>query len=144
MAGKPIMTPLPADLPEDWVIDQIVSPNGAEAGLDEKHGYNYQARQINEAQRGVNALNEAVAGKADLVGGTVPMEQLPAGVVSGDIDCGTFEDAEPLALHETSRTAHPGMVVDGNAAGVSAAESLEEHMADPLAHPNINLDGNMN
>lgn len=100
---------------------------------------------LNENADAVDAaLHGLETGKADLVGGTVPMEQLPAGVVSGDIDCGTFEDAEPLALHETSRTAHPGMLVDGNAAGVSAAESLEEHMADPLAHPNINLDGNMN
>ena len=31
--------PLPADLPENWTSGQIVAPTGAEAGLDEQHGY---------------------------------------------------------------------------------------------------------
>ena len=56
--------PLPADLPENWTSGQIVAPTGAEAGLDEQHGYNYLMRQVNNAQRAVKALNE---GKADSV-----------------------------------------------------------------------------
>lgn len=56
--------PLPADLPEKWTSGQIVAPTGAEAGLDEKHGYNYLMRQVNNAQRAAKALNE---GKADSV-----------------------------------------------------------------------------
>ena len=56
--------PLPADLPENWTSGQIVAPTGAEAGLDEKHGYNYLMRQVNNAQRAAKALNE---GKADSV-----------------------------------------------------------------------------
>ena len=56
--------PLPADLPENWTSGQIIAPTGAEAGLDEKHGYNYLMRQVNNAQRAAKALNE---GKADSV-----------------------------------------------------------------------------
>ena len=56
--------PLPADLPENWTSGQIVAPTGAEAGLDEQHGYNYLMRQVNNAQRAAKALNE---GKADSV-----------------------------------------------------------------------------
>lgn len=85
--------------------------------------------------------------KADLdpVTRKLKLEQLPEGVASGDIDCGTFDDADALSLHESSQAAHPVMLVDGNAVEVSAAaETLEEHIADPLAHQNIHLDGNMN
>lgn len=60
--------PLPADLPENWTSDQIVAPTGAEAGLDEQHGYNYLMRQVNNAQKAATALNE---GKLDLSGGTM-------------------------------------------------------------------------
>lgn len=56
--------PLPADLPENWTSGQIIAPTGAEAGLDEQHGYNYLMRQVNNAQRAAKALNE---GKADSV-----------------------------------------------------------------------------
>lgn len=60
--------PLPADLPENWTSDQIVAPTGAEAGLDNRHGYNYLMRQVNNAQKAATALNE---GKLDLSGGTM-------------------------------------------------------------------------
>jgi len=56
--------PLPADLPENWTSGQIVAPTGAEAGLDEQHGYNYLMKQVNNAQKAVNALDK---GKADSV-----------------------------------------------------------------------------
>lgn len=48
--------PLPADLPENWTSGQIVAPTGAEAGMDEQHGYNYLMRQVNNAQRALKAL----------------------------------------------------------------------------------------
>lgn len=48
--------PLPADLPENWTSDQIIAPTGAEAGLDDQHGYNYLMRQVNNAQRALKAL----------------------------------------------------------------------------------------
>lgn len=96
-----------------------------------------------EAEADRLALDGALKRKADLVGGTVPVEQLPAEVVSGDIDFGTFDDADALTLHETSRTAHPWMLVDGNySAAADTSQTLEEHMANPLAHQNLDIDGN--
>lgn len=59
---------LPGDLPENWQLNQAVTPNGSEAGLDEKHGYNYLMKQVNDAHAAVNELDqnkvEKVAGKA--------------------------------------------------------------------------------
>lgn len=60
--------PLPADLPENWTSGQIIAPTGAEAGLDEQHGYNYLMKQVNNAQKAAKALNE---GKISLSGGTL-------------------------------------------------------------------------
>lgn len=60
--------PLPADLPENWTSGQIIAPTGAEAGLDNQHGYNYLMMQVNNAQRAATALN---AGKISLSGGTM-------------------------------------------------------------------------
>lgn len=48
--------PLPADLPENWTSGQIIAPTGAEAGLDEQHGYNYLMEQVNNAQKALKAL----------------------------------------------------------------------------------------
>ena len=56
--------PLPADLPENWTSGQIIAPTGAEAGLDNQHGYNYLMKQVNNAQKAATALNK---GKADSV-----------------------------------------------------------------------------
>ena len=64
MADKPITSNLPADLPTNWQTNQIVSPNGTEVGLDAQHGFNYLAKQVNDAQTGVNAINSAFAGLA--------------------------------------------------------------------------------
>ena len=41
MADNPITVNLPADLPEDWVENQIVAPEGQSVGLSQQHGYNY-------------------------------------------------------------------------------------------------------
>ena len=48
--------PLPADLPENWTSGQIIAPTGAEAGLDDQHGYNYLMRQVNNAQKALKVL----------------------------------------------------------------------------------------
>ena len=66
MANRPIDAPLPADLPENWTAGQIVAPDGTSVGLSPQHGYNYLMEQVNRAQQGVNAVNEAfenVSGK---------------------------------------------------------------------------------
>lgn len=56
--------PLPADLPENWTSGQIIAPTGAEAGLDNQHGYNYLMMQVNNAQKALKAL--AAQRKEDL------------------------------------------------------------------------------
>lgn len=77
MANKPIPTPLLADLPEDWVINQIVAPTGEEVGLSEQHGYNYLMAKVNEAIQAINDLNN---GFEDIPGGFIEMEtSLPVG-----------------------------------------------------------------
>lgn len=48
--------PLPADLPENWTSGQIIAPTGAEAGLDEQHGYNYLMMQVNNVQKALKAF----------------------------------------------------------------------------------------
>ncbi len=53
-----ITLPLPADLPENWTMGQTVAPAGADAGLSEQHGYNYLSQQVNNAQKGVNLLEQ--------------------------------------------------------------------------------------
>ena len=61
-----LAAPLPADLPEDWVVEQIIAPTGEEVGLSHQHGYNYLMEMVNRAQRSVNQINETLA---DGVGG---------------------------------------------------------------------------
>lgn len=61
MADKPIQNPLPANLPENWTIGQIVAPAGADVGLSQQHGYNYLMEQVNAAQEAVNTMNDAFA-----------------------------------------------------------------------------------
>lgn len=65
MATKPIQTPLSADLPTDWAMNQIVSPNGTEVGLSEQHGYNYLSAAVNAAQTAVNTINDAFVNLSD-------------------------------------------------------------------------------
>lgn len=54
-----IITPvLPHDLPENWTDNQYVTPGGVEAGLSEQHGFNYLMKQVNNAQKAINELDE--------------------------------------------------------------------------------------
>lgn len=55
-AFNPITVPLPADLPTTWQPQQIVAPNGADAGLAEQYGYNYLMEQVNAAQQALQEL----------------------------------------------------------------------------------------
>ena len=64
MADNPITVPLPADLPEDWEANDIVAPDGADAGLSEQHGYNYLMEQVNNAQEAITQVGEAFSGLA--------------------------------------------------------------------------------
>lgn len=137
MATNPIKTPLPADLPTDWVYGQTVAPAGSDVGLSEQHGYNYLMKQVNAAQAGVNSLGNAMEDTASLdASGKLEQGEIP------DIDCGVW-DTNPVAEHNETPAAHANLLVDGNnTAAVDASETLEEHMANPNAHQNLVVDGN--
>lgn len=92
-----------------------------------------------------DAHKALLAGKADLVNGKLSAAQLPDGVPDGDIDCGCWDDANPVAAHNADTAAHLLILVDGNVADVAdQSANLEEHIGNPLAHQNIDLDGNTN
>ncbi len=57
--NKPIATNPVADLPVNWLPEQIVAPDGTTVGLSAKHGYNYQSGKINEALTDIGILNDA-------------------------------------------------------------------------------------
>lgn len=61
---NPLPTPLPADLPENWSLGQIVSPAGTDVGLTQQHGYNYLMEQVNAAQTAASQIGEAFSGLA--------------------------------------------------------------------------------
>lgn len=88
MANKPISTPLPADLPENWTYGQTVAPSGSEAGLSQQYGYNYLMQQVNAAQEAANTINDAFTGLASStdLSGYIPTSQKGAasGVASLD------------------------------------------------------------
>lgn len=86
MTDMQLPTPLPADLPENWTSGQIVAPAGADVGLSEQHGYNYQSRQINATQRAVNQIREVLEG-------AVAEEQM----------------ASAIRAHNADKTAHLGL-----------------------------------
>lgn len=66
MADKPIKSPNLPELPTDWKMGQIVSPNGTETGLTEKHGYNYLMQVVNQQAEYIKTMNDAFAGLAKL------------------------------------------------------------------------------
>lgn len=57
--GKIITPVLPHDLPENWTDNQYVTPGGTEAGLTEQHGFNYLMKQVNNAHKAINELDES-------------------------------------------------------------------------------------
>ena len=72
MAVKPVLYLLVADLPEDWVVNEIVAPTGEEVGLTQQHGYNYLMGKVNEAILAINDLNN---GFENVGGGFIEMEE---------------------------------------------------------------------
>lgn len=98
MADRPLSTPLPADLPENWTTGQTVAPSGADVGLSQQHGYNYLMEQVNAAQRAANAINESfdtISGKRTC---RVTVGTSTAGWTQADCDylCDGTDDQEEL------------------------------------------------
>lgn len=79
MADNPITTPLPADLPTNWVYGQTIGPQGTDVGLTQQHGYNYLMQQVNAAQQAATQIGQAFSGLPSLGSdGKIPASQLPA------------------------------------------------------------------
>lgn len=55
-----ITVPLPADLPTNWQVSDIVSPVGTDVGLEQQYGYNYLMEQVNNAQTAISQTAQAV------------------------------------------------------------------------------------
>lgn len=58
---KTVLDDLPVEtldtgLPEDWKLNDAVTPTGTDAGLSEKHGYNYLMRCVNTASDFINKV----------------------------------------------------------------------------------------
>lgn len=86
MAENPITVSLPADLPEDWAENDIVAPNGADAGLTEQHGYNYLMEQVNAAQTAATQVGAAFVNLPSLgEDGKIPADELPDGLLTATV-----------------------------------------------------------
>lgn len=59
MATNPISSPLPADLPTNWVRGQTIAPAGPDVGLAQQYGYNYLMAAVNAAQNAANTIGAA-------------------------------------------------------------------------------------
>lgn len=161
MATKPISTPLPADLPENWTTGQTVAPTGAEVGLSEQHGYNYLMQQVNAAQEAANTINDAFEDLPTIedvtpsaIGALLAIAAAAAYDPSATYSEGDYctyqgqlykanqdiSTAEPwTAAHwtATSIMAEVGAAIgaiDYDPAG-TADSAVAEHNADPAAHP---------
>lgn len=99
MADRPLPAPLPADLPEDWSSGQIVAPDGADVGLSEQHGYNYQSKQINAAQRAVNQIRDVLE--------TGDIENTVTVTGGGHMDMGSSLGEPPYTITITEETDEP-------------------------------------
>lgn len=55
-----ITVPLPADLPTDWAVEDIVAPDGVDAGLEQQYGYNYLMAAVNNAQTAISQTAQAI------------------------------------------------------------------------------------
>lgn len=112
MADNPITTPLPADLPTNWVYGQTIGPQGTDVGLTQQHGYNYLMQQVNAAQQAATQIGQAFSGLPTLGSdGKIPASQLPAM---------NYDPAGSAAAVQANLNSHTGN--RGNPHGVTAAQ----------------------
>lgn len=144
--NNPITENLPADLPEDWSLDDTLAPDGTYVGLTEQHGYNYLGKQVNATQRASKQLGEALAaakasdfdaipstekGQANGVAeldssGKVPAAQLPA----MDYDPAGSADAVQQALNtHTSNKQNPHGVTATQVGAYTKEQTLQSATA---------------
>lgn len=105
--NNPITENLPADLPENWTIDQFLAPEGTYVGLDEQHGYNYLMAAVNAAQRAAKELGEALAAAKAADFGAIPAAQKGAasGVAELDASGKVPEDQLPAMNYDPAGSA---------------------------------------
>ena len=109
--------PLPADLPENWTSGQIIAPTGAEAGLDNQHGYNYLMRQVNNAQKAAKAIAAALLNYVYPVG-SLYISETPTSPAS--LFGGTWERiAQDRALMGASDTHSAGTTASAGLPNIS-------------------------
>ena len=109
--------PLPADLPENWTSGQIIAPTGAEAGLDDQHGYNYLMKQVNNAQKALKAL--AAQREEDLARVRYWISDDPTSPAS--FIGGTWERIENCTIWGASDTHPAGTTVDAGLPNITGA-----------------------
>lgn len=157
MATKPISTPLPADLPENWTTGQTVAPTGAEVGLTEQYGYNYLMQQVNAAQEAANTINDAFEDLPTIedvtpsaIGALLAIAAAAAYSPSATYSEGDYctyqgqlyKANQDISTAESWTAAHWTATsimaeldaLDYDPAG-TAESAVEEHNNDPAAHP---------
>lgn len=133
MADNPITTPLPADLPTDWVYGQTIGPQGTDVGLTQQHGYNYLMQQVNAAQQAATQIGQAFSGLPSLGSdGKIPASQLPAM---------NYDPAGSAATVQTNLDAHVNN--KSNPHGVTA-EQVGADAAGSAATVQTNLTNHIN
>ncbi len=119
--------PLPADLPENWTSGQIIAPTGAEAGLDNQHGYNYLMKQVNNAQKALKALaaqREEDLARIKFWASNDPTS--PASFIGG-----TWERIEGEFIMGASDT-YPAGSTGGSATHTQTVQELASHYHDKI------------
>ena len=112
--------PLPADLPENWTSGQIIAPTGAEAGLDDQHGYNYLMMQVNNAQKALKAL--AAQREEDLA--RVKFWASPDPTSPASFIGGTWERIENCTIWGASDTHPAGTKLEAGLPNITGRTSI--------------------
>lgn len=70
---------LPGDLPEDWKLNDAISPNGTDTGKTKQHGYNYLMNMVNSVHKKVNGIISYITGlhKISFSGQYKDLENIP-------------------------------------------------------------------
>lgn len=141
--------PLPADLPENWTSGQIVAPTGAEAGLDNQHGYNYLMKQVNNAQKALKALaaqreedlarirywvSDDPTSPASFIGGTWEQIKDRFILAAGDTYAAGSTGGSPTHTHDVSGNAGIGIKQNTTAYDTTGAKLSEEFPIGLFSH----------
>ncbi len=125
--------PLPVDLPENWTSGQIIAPTGAEAGLDDQHGYNYLMKQVNNAQKALKAL--AAQREEDIA--KIKFWVSPDSTSPAEFFGGTWERIEGKFIMGAS-DAYPAGSTGGSATHTQTVREIASHYHDRITSRQYN------